>query len=154
MFDEARSMTTEFLLKQVASYTGLDESMFRTCISRPSIVAALTDPISHHLTIGLKAHIPCHELASYKWPTTWWDAVKERWVPRWAVRFVRPVKYSTVSIDEVVTNIALPKNQGHSVKFAVWKNEQLSQTVQHPFDSVVECRHCGTWTMEHEHPKE
>jgi len=144
---------TTFLLKTLAALTRFDESMLRTYISMPSLLEEIANPLSRYITVGFKAHIPCHELATYKWPTTWWDAVKERWTPKWAVRFLKPVKYTTVSIDEIVTNIALPKNQGYSVKFAVWKDKQLSTTLQHPFDSVVECRNCGTWMMEHEHPK-
>lgn len=39
-------------------------------------------------------------LTEYRWPATWWDAVKERWYPTWAKRRW-PVRYEKVTVDEL-----------------------------------------------------
>lgn len=45
--------------------------------------------------VRLKKYVWSERLAdeSVSWPTTWWDAFKARWFPRWALRRW-PAKYS------------------------------------------------------------
>jgi hypothetical protein len=42
-----------------------------------------------------------------KWPTDWWQALKERWWPRWALRRW-PVEYKHLDIHETIYKAVCP----------------------------------------------
>jgi len=41
----------------------------------------------------------------HRWPATWWDAVKERWYPKWALKRW-PVKYKSFTF---IANLIYPE---------------------------------------------
>lgn len=57
-------------------------------------------------------YLPTRELCSYSWPTTWWDAVKARWFPAWALKRW-PAVYDGVDLTQIV-NIEVPRSVGPS----------------------------------------
>jgi hypothetical protein len=58
----------------------------------------------------LRSRLPVHDLCSYKWPLTWWDAVKARFFPKWALRRF-PIRYDGVDLVQVA-DVALPMEFG------------------------------------------
>lgn len=60
-----------------------------------------------------------HHVAEFKWPATWWDAVKLRFYPRWLLRRY-PVRYR---FERVTALALLPtldlKIPGHGTTIAV-----------------------------------
>lgn len=42
-----------------------------------------------------------------QYPATWWDAVKERWAPRW-LRRMYPVRYKHISIHQKIYKAVCP----------------------------------------------
>ena len=52
-----------------------------------------------------------------KFPVTWWDAVKDRWFPKWSLRWF-PVEYRRITIDKhtLFPSIEVP---GHEARIAV-----------------------------------
>lgn len=66
----------------------------------PSLVAEV---ISKDLIVKLNAYIvamPTEKICVYhKYPKDWWQAVKERWFPKWA-KNKWPIKYVVIDISE------------------------------------------------------
>ncbi len=57
---------------------------------------------------------------SVRWPTTWWDAVKARWFPRWALRrWPAAYSHADFTIYRGYPDIVMPERQ--SVLFSVRK---------------------------------
>lgn len=59
---------------------------------------------------------------SYRYPSTWWDAFKERWFPSWALgRW--PARHTSGELNAVVIypQIKLPQ-EGHNIQ--IWKTER------------------------------
>ncbi len=42
------------------------------------------------------------------WPSTWWDAVKERWYPKWALR-LSPARHEYIEVRAYYPLVKLPK---------------------------------------------
>lgn len=164
-----------FKVKQLGMFYRIHDTLLKTFVKTPSQIDAVCDPLMRAMTVGIKMYLPCYELASYRWPATWWDALKERWWPAWATHkpwrredwddeapqgewwrrwLPLPPRYSTINIDTVVTNIPLPRGSGAELRFMVTKDGQPTKQPNHPFDSVVECPKCHMWIKAHEHPKE
>ena len=57
-------------------------------------------------------YLPTRELCSYRWPATWWDAVKARWFPAWALQRW-PATYEGVDLEQIV-NMEVPRSMGPS----------------------------------------
>lgn len=66
------------------------------------------------LVMQLKAEFASMEpqYQEFSWPTTWWDALKLRWFPRWALRRW-PSDMSRITLTErtAFPDIAVPPNQ-------------------------------------------
>jgi hypothetical protein len=52
-------------------------------------IRAVTDDVSNEMALEMSAYLAAREqttLKSYRYiPKTWWDHLKERWFPRWAL---------------------------------------------------------------------
>lgn len=56
--------------------------------------------------------IPDHEIrVDRKWPADWWQAFKERWLPKWALTRW-PVKYDGVYVREMIYKAVCPHISG------------------------------------------
>lgn len=57
------------------------------------------------------------------YPTTWWDAVKDHWLPKWARRWA-PVQYTRVVVERhsTVPDFALPKEYG-PIRVGLYENK-------------------------------
>jgi len=66
---------------------------------------------SKHINFIFRTKILTHnvETITCKWPTTWWDAVKERWFPNW-LQEIFPVLYTkkTLKADIFFPYIRIP----------------------------------------------
>ena len=48
--------------------------------------SAVASPLIRHWTLAFSKTFPAYTLGNYRWPATWWDAVKARWFPAWMER--------------------------------------------------------------------
>jgi len=55
-------------------------------------------------------------LLTYRWPTTWRDAFKDRWFPGW-LKTRWPVQYTKISLTEVA---AIEKSQPKGIPLRYW----------------------------------
>ena len=73
------------------------------------------------------AYIASQKCAEYEFraPMGWREALKERWLPRWALRRW-PVRYrtETVKVSECYPKIALPSSCGPSFRIMVAENTE------------------------------
>ncbi len=57
------------------------------------------------MMIEIRAHVlamPYEKVSVHrKWPKDWWDAFKDRWFPKWALRRW-PVRYSRIDIEQTI----------------------------------------------------
>jgi len=60
----------------------------------------ILDQVSSDMIMSLESRIWGRELGvdHLKWPATWWDAVRERWCPAWALKRW-PVRYRRYSVQ-------------------------------------------------------
>ncbi len=81
------------------------------CLRDPHISVKYIPTSVDELVIQLTAFVLAEEVQvikrDYKWPATWWQAVKERWLPGWARRRW-PVIYRREHV-ELVYSALLPK---------------------------------------------
>ena len=84
-------------------------------------VQAQIDHLANSLVVQLYASMPAilDEVIDIhrSWPATWWDAVKERWYPKWALRRW-PVKYQRIDVHRpvykaVCTHLPMEGNGPH-----------------------------------------
>ena len=83
----------------------------------------------------------------YQWPATWWEALKERWFPRWA-KERWPVEYEhrDVTFRELYPDFkpALPQGAGIPAKFRlVIQHDEYAHQGPSRFDAKDYCDHCG-----------
>lgn len=53
------------------------------------------------ISVGLHGMVKERVVVKEKWPETWWEAVKDRWFPKWA-KTRWPVAYRTIDIDQKI----------------------------------------------------
>ena len=148
----------EFIARQVSARVMIAHENLEVAIR-----GGLADRLSYDLLVGLKAFLPCYELASYRWPKTWLDAVKDRWLPPilhrparsygdreppkgwwWRRHFPLPPEFEAISIDAVAAGVPFPRGQGPTLHFAVWHDATLSNVPGQRLDGAVQCPKCRT----------
>lgn len=72
-----------------------------------------------------------------QWPETWWDAVKVRWFPRWALKRW-PAQFREIDIDRPLFYAVCPHLQSDERN----RHLQWMASAPHSFDSPV-CTVCG-----------
>ncbi len=52
------------------------------------------------MIVGIRAHVLAKEIGHerYRWPADWWQALKDRWAPRWFLKRW-PVEYHTIHMN-------------------------------------------------------
>lgn len=69
------------------------------------------DRLMRAMVVNIRAEIYGKQLRheEIKYPLTWWDALKERWYPKWLLRKY-PAKYKTIVLDikELYPEISAP----------------------------------------------
>jgi len=98
--------------------------------------AEITSHIDHmrrNLVLTLTAAMPAllkeRVVVHKQWPKDWWQAVKERWAPRWYCRRF-PVEYETFDMDQplyaaVCPHKELPPNHSSHVQWMYYEQEKL-----------------------------
>lgn len=85
---------------------------FRECIYEdPVDISSYTDHMTGEFIIemakvlsGVVEHtISCHE----KWPVTWWDAIKDRWFPKW-LKNRWNINYKAIDIEQNIYKAICP----------------------------------------------
>lgn len=69
-----------------------------------------TNHIADELVFGLTARIANKDLGSFKYPENWWEAVKERWAPKWFLKKY-PVSYTVYTGKVFYPSIAIPDHR-------------------------------------------
>jgi hypothetical protein len=64
-------------------------------------------------------YITSETIEEISYPTTWWDAVKERFFPKTALKKF-PVKYTRITAKALYPKISLPR-EDHVIKFQIMK---------------------------------
>lgn len=80
-------------------------------VKTPSVVGELMSPLVEHMTIGMKMHIPVHEVLSYVKPRDWWEHVKQRFAPTWFKKRY-PIIYDDVKVEQLINKVALSNDYG------------------------------------------
>lgn len=94
----------------------VNEENSQTFVKMP-MVGYISDPIAMNFTVGFKATLPTKKLLAIRYPTTWWDAVKDRWVPM-RLRKYTTINYKTVNLDAVISGIPMmPKGMGTKMHY-------------------------------------
>jgi hypothetical protein len=70
-------------------------------------VAYEVDHLTRNIVFAFNAFIAGEKLRTITYPTTWWDAVKERWFPEWALK-KWPVNRTCFQIDALYPEMAIP----------------------------------------------
>ena len=80
-------------------------------ISDSAQILAAQDAFVRRMCYTLIAEMPAllseRIVVDERWPTNWWEAVKERWFPDWALERW-PVKYRVLKIDRKVYAAVCP----------------------------------------------
>ena len=106
----------EMKLKQFASTMMMKEDWLHG-VPEPEIrVERAVDSMLNTWSIYFRKHLPTRELLDLRWPTDWWQAVKNRWAPGWWLRRW-PVRWEGVDLTQVVA-MEVPRNIGHPVFYA------------------------------------
>jgi hypothetical protein len=63
-----------------------------------------------------------YNIKTAKYPIDWWEAVKERWFPRWLKKF-SPVKYKVISLNAKIIYPTLKPRLRHEHKLILRKGE-------------------------------
>ena len=66
------------------------------------------DPFMRHWVLRVRAQIFGEHLQKVAYPATWWDAVKQRFMPRWLQRWF-PVQLQHWSAIALYPKVSLPK---------------------------------------------
>lgn len=78
----------------------------------PAMVKTQVEMMGQQLMIHIEAMVAVQPLEkrTIKAPKDWWEAVKERWAPRWWLRY-HPVEYTVETLEShtLYPKIALPK---------------------------------------------
>lgn len=90
------------------------------------------DPITDAMVvrlIGFVHAMPGERIRiSRRWPKTWWQAVKERWLPKWAKAYW-PVDYETLEIDKQLFTAMCPHIQDDAqrdhLRWMAMKSDEL-----------------------------
>ena len=104
----------EYLVRRIQA--PMNEYGFFFAVSPEVIVKkecrdALAESMAHTMTVGMKMTLPYHELLQYSKPRDWWQAVKERFAPKWfAKRW--PVQFDEFKIAQLGNKVIPPKNFG------------------------------------------
>lgn len=97
---------------------------------------AYTDVVADNLVIALTAHVVGQQLkvAAIKAPATWWDAVKERFFPRW-LRRLMPVEYrlEVITAYALYPEIALPDS-----KHLLYHRVEIKRFFEPPVEGLVD----------------
>lgn len=163
----------EYHVKSLGAFMKISPDLLKLIIKHPG-EGGYFDPIATMITAGLRADLPCREIKKARWPLTWWDAVKDRWAPKWSFkrlpyewneeytarkeswfnRFLfAPVQWGHITIEEVLTNAVLPKGMG--AKFMISAHGGITRDTWH--DRHVQCPNplCRALINIHEnHPKD
>lgn len=124
---------------------------FNLCVSpevliEPSLREGVGKMLADTYTIGLRSDFPYHELMSYMKPVNWWEAVKERFAPRWLKRKWSgkwkkwSVKYDKVDVGQIA-HVALPKNLGTTFSIVV-NDKCLPSYLYGHKQRLGYCMHC------------
>ncbi len=83
----------------------LSEELF---IANHVDLQAACDHVAHVMVLRLQSSVLGKQHGKIdverQWPADWWQAVRERWFPRWWLKRW-PVRYCQVSVHEVVWNV-------------------------------------------------
>ena len=91
-------------------------------IGRPSKLVAFYDCILDEMVYRIHSDIYGRTLTKY--PRDWWEAVKERWFPAWALKRW-PVLYNR--IDELYPELELPSAGPRVIRVDAWQPEETSE---------------------------
>lgn len=66
----------------------------------------------HSLVLQLHYKLAHRVAEQIRFPENWWEAVKERWMPKWFLKRY-PVKYKVYNVHEFYTNLPIPPGQNY-----------------------------------------
>ena len=113
----------EYIVKQFGQFVAIPRENMKAVICTPSTY--IFNELRDMLTVGLKVYLPMRELASYKWPATWWDAVKERFAYEWMYKFIARPKYTRIDLNEGLVNTVIPKGMGDRIRYMLLKDSKI-----------------------------
>jgi hypothetical protein len=103
----------EIVLQRVQLYA---TNVVPTAILRHLKAEAHLSHVADEMIIRLSAQILGETVpeVDVTFPVTWWDAVKDRWFPRWSLRWF-PVEYRRVTVDKhtLFPSIEVPGHEAH-----------------------------------------
>lgn len=97
------------------------------------------DPLIHMWSLAFGKRLPYNTLRKYCRPKDWWEAVKERWAPKWFVKRY-PIVYDTVELGEVWNNIVIPPDQ--RVYVVAHNGEPVYQQTSMEREGMAHCMFC------------
>ena len=89
---------------------------------------------------GLRKRLPYNELWSYMKPVDWWEAIKERWAPKWFLKRY-PVRNDKVSLAEVLA-LEIPKTVGDRYYIVTKNGQENGATRLYEEEGIGYCGFC------------
>lgn len=104
--------TVELQARQFISVAKLPAELVRENLS----TSVELNVVLQELLVVMEYRLLSHNLGvtDYRWPSTWWEHVKERWLPAWAIQRW-PVKYTNISVTAYhnYPTLSLPRSRGY-----------------------------------------
>lgn len=85
-------------------------------------VQFVLDRIARNMVLTLRAKILGEKVDTIQYPANWWEAVKERWAPKWFLK-KHPVKYRKIDVMAFYPKLAFPKER-HFVEFYKYADDR------------------------------
>ena len=92
--------------------TVIQQEIARELVNAPQV--AVFPLLADKLGLRITALLAAQQLAKIKYPCNWWEAVKERWLPRWA-KACFPVQYTIYDLKAIYPKVALPEQEHYVV---------------------------------------
>lgn len=141
----AQAIRKSLELKTYGVAMGFAPEVHDVLVSQPDQIA---DPLLHHWTIAFKSFFPSATLWKMRKPRTWWDAVKDRFVPvrlrrppvvrdietgapeptPWWYRFLFPIDYDIATLEQIisVSKDQIPRGMGPTFYYATFNGSPRS----------------------------
>lgn len=112
--------TVRFQLEQLAGQYAIHYGLLEAC-GNLSIEVVVRDHMQA-LVVDIRAKIPFRDGNAARIPADWWEAVKERWAPAWALRRW-PVRYRFLVPRAYYPGLRLPRE--HGPEFVMFRPEPI-----------------------------
>jgi hypothetical protein len=93
---------------KLTAQRALDESQIQ--FANLGSIEQYTHHVAKELIFSLTARVANKDLGSFQHPKDWWQAVKERWAPKWFLKKY-PVEYTVYTAKAFYPDIKIPDHQ-------------------------------------------